>query len=188
MKRCSDQARRWVKSVLKRSPRTYAILFFSGRGGTAQAGKSLCREFRRNTKSVKRRRTVKSSRAKVLKSVCWSCQRREAKGGGPEHTCVVTRYDTYASLVPSFSFRGVSTVHSRMPSTPMPARSVASAFSPACGSLDMSLRRLFVLTGKLLEGENEDRSSFCDSCASGSRGHCTLSKPSSRSSMPEFWR
>ena len=60
MKRCRDHALRWVNSVLKRSPRTYAILFFSGRGGTAQAGYSRCSVLRRNTKSVKRRLTENS--------------------------------------------------------------------------------------------------------------------------------
>lgn len=50
-------------------------------------------------------------------------------------TLVVTRYDTYASFVPSFSFNGFSTVHSRTPS-PTPARSIPSACSPAwCSSV-----------------------------------------------------
>lgn len=50
--------------------------------------------------------------------------------GSQPHTCVVTRYETYASFVPSFSFRGVSTAQSSLPS-PMPARSTSSAFGPA---------------------------------------------------------
>ena len=45
-------------------------------------------------------------------------------------TYVVTRYDMYASFVPSPSFKGESTVHSSMPA-PMPPRSTASARGPA---------------------------------------------------------
>ncbi len=37
MKRCKDHARRCVNSVLNLSPLTYAMLFFSGKGGIAHA-------------------------------------------------------------------------------------------------------------------------------------------------------
>jgi hypothetical protein len=69
MKRWRDQARRCVNSVLNLSPRTYAMLFFSGSGGTAQAGYSRWRVWRRNTKSVNRRRTENSDFWNDLKSV-----------------------------------------------------------------------------------------------------------------------
>ena len=51
-----------------------------------------------------------------------------------EHTWVVTRYETYASFVPSFSFSGESTVHSNFPYSPMPARSTVSAPDSISGS------------------------------------------------------
>src|ERR1700730_3593166 len=69
MNRWRDHARRCVNSVLNLSPRTYAMLFFSGSGGTAQAGYSRWSVWRRNTKSVKRRRTEKSDLWNDLKSV-----------------------------------------------------------------------------------------------------------------------
>jgi len=41
MNLCNDHALLWVNSLLNLSPRTYAMLFFSGSGGTAAAWYSL---------------------------------------------------------------------------------------------------------------------------------------------------
>ncbi len=88
--------------------------------------------------------------------------------------------------MPSFSFRGVSTVQSSLPS-PMPARSTASASAPACVELRLAflfpleLAPYVVSSGWLLPAVVGLEPSL-----SGSFRHDTLSKSLSIGSLEEW--
>lgn len=71
-----------------------------------------------------------------------SSSRRRNKAIPSILTFVVTKYETYASFVPSFSLIGCVTVHSRTPS-PTPARSKASACRPRGPALPRLLPFVF---------------------------------------------
>ena len=91
-------------------------------------------------------------------------------------TSVVTKYEIYASLVPSFSFRGFPTVTSSLPYSPMPAKSTASAPGLDIGSwlvllvLSLALPRPGLSLGPAVFGREES--------LVGSLRHETLSKSS----------